>query len=161
MAFHTSDRHVKADYAFMMLVPESGRCFYVFQQLSLPKSIPKRASERLNEHSHPLTLFPFQPSSHLLSNVLVFISRLNKCLFLQHAHTHAHAHTHYDFSHPMNLSKPCKTSYLKLHPLLWWPGWLRSVFWCSNPRRCEHKTPEILASVCIVPHTDSSYVNSR
>ena len=148
MGFHASGRHVKADYAFMMHVPESGCWFYVFEQLSLLKSIPKRASERLNEHSHPHPTppppsCPLQPSSHLLSNVLVFISRLNKCLFLQHARTHAHTHTHDDFSHPMNLSEPCNTSYLKLHPLFCWPGWLRSVFWYCNPTCRKHKTPEI------------------
>jgi hypothetical protein len=92
MAFHTSHRHAKADYTFMMHVPESGCWFYVFEQLSLPKSIPKRASDWTNTAT-PLPSYPLQPSSHLLSNVLVFISRLNKCLFLQHARTLTHRHT--------------------------------------------------------------------
>jgi hypothetical protein len=54
-------------------------------------------SERASDWTNTATLspsYPLQPSSHLLSNVLVFISRLNKCLFLQHAHTHTHTHTH-------------------------------------------------------------------
>jgi hypothetical protein len=49
----------------------------------------ERASDWTNTAT-PSPSYPMQPSSHLLSNVLVFISRLNKCLFLQHAHTHTH-----------------------------------------------------------------------
>jgi hypothetical protein len=52
----------------------------------------ERASDWTNTAT-PSSSHPLQPSSHLLSNVLVFISRLNKCLFLQHARTHTHAHT--------------------------------------------------------------------
>ena len=52
----------------------------------------ERASDWTNTAT-PSPSYPMQPSSHLLSNVLVFISRLNKCLFLQHAHTHTHTHT--------------------------------------------------------------------
>ena len=61
MAFHTSDRYAKADYTFMMHVLESGCCFYVCEQLSLLKSIPKRACERLNEHSYPSPCYLFKP----------------------------------------------------------------------------------------------------
>jgi hypothetical protein len=78
----------------------------VFERLSLSKSIPKRATERTQPSSRPLQpSHLLQPSSHLLSNVLVFISQLNKCLFLKHARTHTHTHTHNDFSHPMNCPK--------------------------------------------------------
>ena len=56
----------------------------------------ERATERTQPPPHPL--HPLQPSSHLLSNVLVFISRLNKCLFLQHARTHTNTHTRWFLS---------------------------------------------------------------
>jgi len=60
-------------------------CHYQNQYRSERAS--ERATERTQPPPSPPPSYPLQTSSHLLSNALVFISRLNKCLFLQHART--------------------------------------------------------------------------